>query len=95
MGDKITFTIKPFLKLQGEVLTLWNDPKYSQITISSPDILEKSLIEAVETGRAEEALDWYLETHPIPIRQRLCRLLETAQRFPERYQRYSLISEIK
>ena len=40
---------------------LWRDPEYSAITIATPDILEKSLMEAVDEGRAEYALPWYLK----------------------------------
>lgn len=39
---------------------LWEDPRYSSVAFSTPDLLEKSLIEAVKKGKAEYALDWYL-----------------------------------
>lgn len=40
-------------------IRLWEDPYYSCLTFSSPDIIEKGLKEAVREGRAEDALDWY------------------------------------
>ena len=42
-------------------IRLWQDPCYSAVTFATPDILEKSLIKAVERGEAEYALDWYLK----------------------------------
>lgn len=38
----------------------WEDPQYSRIVFASPDQIEKSLMEAVAEGRADYALDWYL-----------------------------------
>ncbi len=51
---EVTMEIEPYLDLGKECLHLWEDPTYSLITISSPDILEKSLMESVESGRAEK-----------------------------------------
>jgi hypothetical protein len=41
-------------------IRLWEDPRYSMITFPTPDVIEKSLMQAVENGEAEYALDWYL-----------------------------------
>jgi hypothetical protein len=44
----------------GTKIRLWEDPCYSTLTFSTPDQLEKSLMEAVANGKGEYALDWYL-----------------------------------
>jgi len=56
----ITLAIDPFLKIAGKSFPLWSDPKYATLTLSSPDVLEKSLMQAVREGRAQYALQ------PIP-----------------------------
>lgn len=50
---EVTMQIDPVLYLRGEALRLWEDPLYSQLTIATPDILEKSLMQAVSEGRAQ------------------------------------------
>ncbi|MBZ0110280.1 MAG: hypothetical protein K8F52_16650 [Candidatus Scalindua rubra] len=45
----------------GKEYRLWTDPRYSNLKLSTPDIIERSLIHAVMEGRAEYALDWYRE----------------------------------
>ena len=46
----VTVDIKRRMYFRGRKMTLWNDPQYRQITFPSPDILERSLKEAVERG---------------------------------------------
>ena len=41
-------------------IRLWEDARYSTMTFATPDVVEKSLIQAVEEGKAEYAMDWYL-----------------------------------
>lgn len=60
---ELTIPIQKFLKIGSHCIPLWKDPLYSQISISSPDVLEKSLMYAVYMGQAEYALDWYKRTH--------------------------------
>ena len=72
----------------GEELRLWTDPQYSVLPISTPDFLEKRLMELVATGRAEYALDWYLRRHPKPLCQRLTDLGENLVKFPHRYSKF-------
>ena len=43
-------------------IKLWDDPFYSTFAFPTPDVLEKSLMQAVERGEAEDALSWYLKT---------------------------------
>lgn len=78
---EVSIPIDPQLHLGRAVLPMWQDPSYSVLTISSPDILEKSLMEAVDEGRAEYALEWYRGSH---TRSRKWRLLESVSRFPFR-----------
>jgi hypothetical protein len=49
----VTIPIDPVLYWRGEKIRFWEDPFYSQLTISSPDIIERSLMRAVELGQAE------------------------------------------
>lgn len=50
---EVTIPLEKDLFLYGERVRLWEDPRYSRLTIGSPDILERSLMEAVSSGRAE------------------------------------------
>lgn len=50
---EITIALNPELYLYGERIRFWEDPCYSQLTISSPDIIERSLMQAVREGKAE------------------------------------------
>ncbi|MEX1012694.1 MAG: hypothetical protein WD595_00475 [Waddliaceae bacterium] len=61
---KITLSIDSEVQFRHESLHLWSDPRYSRITISSPDVVEKSLHRLVKEGRAQCALRWYHMTHP-------------------------------
>ena len=56
-----TMAVAPSIYYRKTWIRLWEDPCYSMITFATPDILEKSLMEAVERGEAEYALDWYLK----------------------------------
>lgn len=57
----ITIQTEPILKYRREAIRLWSDPAYSSLTLLSPDCLEKSLIDAVRQGRAQNGLSWYLK----------------------------------
>jgi hypothetical protein len=59
LEHEVTIHIPRELKLNGKTYHLWNDPQYSKLTFSTPDIIERSLIQLVTSGRAEYALDWY------------------------------------
>ncbi len=58
---ELFFTLAQQVEVGGRRMQLWTDPLYSQITLATPDMVEKSLIESVKSGRAQYALDWYLE----------------------------------
>jgi hypothetical protein len=86
--DKIVIPIDQTLTLGGQELKLWSDLQYSILVISSPDIIERSLIQAIAEKKAENALSWYLQTHPLSLKEHLMKIQETAMRFPKRFCRY-------
>lgn len=49
-----TIYIDPVLYVNGDVVRMWTDPRYSELTIATPDIVERSLMEAVRQGRAQQ-----------------------------------------
>jgi len=50
---EVTMRLNNELWLKGERIRFWSDPCYSFLTISSPDVVERSLMRAVDEGRAE------------------------------------------
>ena len=81
---EITLQVASCLCIGDRKIVLWEDPVYSEITFSTPDILERSLMQAVEEGQAEHALPWYRQTHPKRRRWNTQDLLH----FPARYLRF-------
>lgn len=61
LSSDATMRIAPRVFFGRSCIRLWEDPYYATLTFPTPDILEKSLMQAVEYGKAEEALDWYLK----------------------------------
>lgn len=59
LNSSSTMVIPPSLCNE---IPLWTDSRYSSLTFDTPDQLEKSLMELVESGVAEDALYWY-RTH--------------------------------
>lgn len=82
--SEITLPINQYAYFLGQKIPLWTDPRYSEITFSSPDIIEKSLLELVSKGYAEPAKNWYLKkTGPVRescIKKIIC--------FPKRFYRH-------
>lgn len=70
LEHEVTMAIQSEVWLGREKIVLWRDPCYSKITFSTPDILEKSLMELVREGRGEYALSWYLKRHRRSIGER-------------------------
>lgn len=62
LETQMTMPIHPTLHFQGTTYTLWRDDIYSTLTFSTPDVLERSMIRAVQEGHAEYALPWYMTT---------------------------------
>ena len=54
-----TIQIDPVVCFRGERAVMWTDPKYGVISIATADRLERSLVELVESGDAEDALPWW------------------------------------
>lgn len=52
----VIVSLPPNLIFRGEKIHLWSDPHYKEFSFSSPDLLQKALIDAVKEGRAENAL---------------------------------------
>jgi hypothetical protein len=50
---EVTIVLEKELYLYGERVRFWEDPCYSRLTISSPDIVECSLMKAVREGKAQ------------------------------------------
>jgi hypothetical protein len=84
---ELTFPIDREVVIQGDRVVLWEDPAYATITISSPDVIEKSLTDSVQEGRATYALPWARERYRRTFSQRL----ESVKRFPSRYLRHILL----
>ena len=57
---KMTISIDQIVAFGGRSLCMWRDPRYAMFTFSSPDALERSLMQAVCDKRAEYALPWYM-----------------------------------
>lgn len=84
----VTIAIDPFLCFGENKLRFWTDPYYANLTVSSPDIVECSLMQAVDEGRAEYALDWYRETYPESWKTKVKNFGTNVSRFPKRLSRY-------
>lgn len=64
LDNQVTVPVEEFLFIGGGKVRMWTDPCYAKLTISSPDILEKSLMQAVEEEKALNATKWYLKRYP-------------------------------
>lgn len=89
---EMTMPINSTLTIAGETFTLWKDAQYGTLTFSSPDVIEKSLIQAVNEGRAANALSWYLKKHRHPLNQRISNACDSMTHFPSRVWRALLYS---
>lgn len=95
LSIEVTIPIQQHIRVGGEWITLWEDPAYSVIGMPSPDRLEKSLMEAVQNRQAEYALGWY-KAHVMDksFLSKMKALSESIGRFPSRYKRVLLFSEL-
>ena len=64
LDHQITIPIEKKLFLGGDSIDLWSDPRFSELKISTPDVLEKSLIQAVHERKALNATKWYIKRYP-------------------------------
>lgn len=67
LEHQVSIPIEQTLTLSGEKTLLWTDSCYSTLTISSPDLLEKSLMQAVHDQKVLNATKWYLKRYPKKI----------------------------
>jgi len=81
--DSIVVKIDPMLKIGKERIRCWEDPIYRTIQLSTPDVLERDLMQAVREGRVEYALDWYFEKYPCRKRKS-CDPLKGIRELPSR-----------
>lgn len=85
---EVTMQIAPQVHVGGRCMRLWEDPGYAQLTIATPDILEKSLMQAVRHGYATDAMAWYRRTHRRPFHEALAEFKTDLLLFPRRLARY-------
>ena len=88
LSSNASIQIPSTLSIGGETIRLWSDPSYTELIVPTPDLLEKSMMEAVHQGKAEPSLDWYQKTHGKTVWSKLKSFGETLRRFPERFERY-------
>lgn len=50
---EVTIPISPSIYFNGERIRFWEDPFYSNVKITTPDILERSLMQAVREGKVQ------------------------------------------
>jgi hypothetical protein len=60
LGHRVTIKIPQEYTFSEKPVMLWTNPKYSTLIFGSPDVLEKSLEEAVKKNLGKDVLDWYL-----------------------------------
>lgn len=82
----VLLPIQPVIHIGGEPSLLWSDSHYSVITFSSPDILEKSLIEKVQLGEAEFPKKVFKSLQKKGLRSKS--LGEQVKYFPYRHHRH-------
>jgi hypothetical protein len=66
LGHLVTLDIPMRTRFQGKEVQWWSDPRYSRLTFGSPDVLEKSLKQAVENGIGRDWLKEYRKTMQPP-----------------------------
>ena len=87
LEHEMTIKIDPIVSMHGGNLRFWEDPRYQYLTFSSPDILERSMMEAVKEGKAEDALKWYKKRHRPCFKRRMQRRWDTMVKAPARLRR--------
>jgi hypothetical protein len=90
IDHEVTISIPPTLSFRDVNCTLWTDPHYAKLTFSSPDIVERSLMQAVRKGHAQYALPWYFKHHGRCWCMRFLDMCEDIRRFPNRFCRVFL-----
>jgi len=88
---EVTIPIDPYVFVGNTCFLMWSDPCYANLTISSPDVLECSLMNAVANGEAECALEWYKNKRPPSCWKQTRNAFENTCKFPERFLRWQAI----
>jgi hypothetical protein len=89
---EICMKIGSTVRVGRDILTLWSDPAFSEIKFPCPEVLELSMEAAVANGKADEALNWYLASHPIKIGERWSRFCQDFPLLPSRLNRLLLFN---
>lgn len=82
LKSQVTVPVGQYIRWGNQQVRVWTNPKYQHLTLMSPDVLEKSMMEAVYQGKAEYALDWYHNNYEQPqgcfewrlLFERLCKI---------------------
>lgn len=90
LKDQCAVSIHQHLHFSGHCIQLWQDPKYGEIQFGSPDVLEKSLMEVVASGKAECALKWYRKQNAKCLKCKARQSFYNLKMFPERLLRFLL-----
>ena len=63
LSSRITVPIGQYVRVGNQYFKVWTDRRYATLELMSPDLFEKSMMDAVYEGEAEYALDWYRQYH--------------------------------
>lgn len=91
LKHRIMLPLPNQLVIAGSTVRLWEDPVYSSIVFSSPDVLERSLLDKIAMGKAENVLQWYRVRYRKSFSDKLADGWDMTRRFPERLGRYLLL----
>lgn len=67
INSEVTLKLPQTFNVGKEKIVLFQDPKFSEITFSTPDVVEQELIRLVLEGKLECALDWYYIPRAVKI----------------------------
>jgi hypothetical protein len=59
LGHLAKINIPKYYIVNGNKYNLWEDNKYSVVSVGTPDVLEKSLKIAIKNGLGKDVTDWY------------------------------------
>lgn len=93
LEDTVTLKIDQYVFFEARYWKMWSNPCYSELTFSSPDQLERSLMKLVSEGKAENALGWYKRTHKTCYGCEWKRMQETVTLLPMRLLRFYSVQQ--
>ena len=91
LKHKVEIPEKKEMRIMWKRIHFWEDPKYSVLTLSSPDVLEKSLMELVQRGKAKNALQWYRKRNRNSFSSKVSKGWKTITKFPGRFMKWVLL----